>query len=214
MEMSVPEFARTKGLSRGRILHLIHSGDIKARMIGGRWFIDASQLNFMPKASRPLSLEMQRALLHRLADAPVAEPLSSLQRKRLEGKFSQLKKHPDPALLLRSWINENEEVVKLRASAKDLLKLQSDQELIPAGASDYASQIFEQGKLEAYIDRDNLQSLIKSYLLVESESPNVILRVIDQPLNSNLLSAKLIVNLSHKYGPRERMVVKEMINQI
>jgi excisionase family DNA binding protein len=214
MEISVPEFARAKGLSRGRILHLVHSGDIKARMSGGRWLIDESQLNFIPKASRSLSCEMQKALLQRLADAPVVELLSSSQRKRLEAYISQLKKHPDPALLLRSWVKEDEEVVKLRASAKDLLKLQSAQELIPAGASDSASQIFEQGQLEAYIERNNLQSLIKSYLLVKSESPNVILRVIDQPLNSNLLSAKLILNLSHKYGPRERMVVKEMINQI
>ena len=214
MEMSVPEFARAKGLSRGRILHLIHSGDIKARMSGSRWLIDESQLNFIPKASRALSGEMQMALLQRLARSPVVEPINSSQRKRLEAKISQLKKHPDPALLLRSWVKEDEEVVKLRASEKDLLKLQSAKELIPAGASDSSSQIFEQGLLEAYIERDKLKNLIKSYLLVESESPNVILRVINQPLKANLLSAKLIVNLSHKYGPRERMAVKEMISQI
>lgn len=31
MEMSVPEFAQAKGLSPGRILHLIQSGGIEAR---------------------------------------------------------------------------------------------------------------------------------------------------------------------------------------
>ena len=75
MNMSVSEFAQAKGLSRGRILHLIQSGDIKARKIGGRWLIDESQLTFVPKVSRALSPKMQSALLQRMANSPISDPL-------------------------------------------------------------------------------------------------------------------------------------------
>jgi excisionase family DNA binding protein len=214
MYMSVAEFAQIKGLSRGRILHLIQSGDIEARKIGGRWLIDESQLTFAPKVSRALSPKMQRALLQRLANSPISDPLHGSERLRLEKKISELKEHHDPALLLRSWVKVDEEVIKLSASAKDLLKLQSAQEMVPAGSSDPASKIFDQNSFEAYVERKNLQEILKLYLLVKSESPNVILRVIDQPIDLNLLPVKLILNLSHKYGARERKIVKEMIDQI
>ena len=133
---------------------------------------------------------------------------------RLEKKIYELKEHPDPALLLRSWIKNDEEVIKLSASTKDLIKLQSAPEMVPAGSSDPASKIFDQNNFEGYVERKNLQEILKLYLLVKSESPNVILRVIDQPIDLNLLPVKLIFNLSHKYGARERKIVKEMINQI
>ena len=86
--------------------------------------------------------------------------------------------------------------------------------MVPAGSSDPASKIFDQNNFEGYVERKNLQEILKLYLLVKSESPNVILRVIDQPIDLNLLPVKLIFNLSHKYGARERNIVKEMINQI
>lgn len=214
MNMSVSEFAQAKGLSRGRILHLIQSGDIEARKIGGRWLIDESQLTFVPKVSRALSPKMQSALLQRMANSPISDPLHGSERLRLEKKIYELKEHPYPALLLRSWIKNDEEVIKLSASTKDLIKLQSAPEMVPAGSSDPASKIFDQNNFEGYVERKNLQEILKLYLLVKSESPNVILRVIDQPIDLNLLPVKLIFNLSHKYGARERKIVKEMINQI
>lgn len=214
MEMSVPEFAQAKGLSPGRILHLIQSGGIEARKIGGRWLINESQLIFAPRASRALSPKMQRALLQRMANSPVLEPLQGSERLRLEEKICELKEHHDPALLLRSWVKPDEEVLKLSASARDLLKLQNSHELVPAGSSDPSSKIFEQNNFEAYVERKNVHKILKSYLLVKSESPNVILRVIDQPLEPHLLPVKLMINLSHKYSARERKVVKDMVSQI
>lgn len=214
MDMSVSEFAKAKGLSRGRVLHLIHSGDIQAKKIGERWLINASELNYCPRASRPLSLKMRKAFLQRLANQQSSVPLDPAERSRIEARFRQLKNAADPALLLRSWIKESGEGIFLSGNKVDLAKLRVSDKLIAFGASNIEGGLVDNGLFEAYVERSKLQEVIKSYLLVKSDRPNVHLKVMDEPIEENMMPALLLVDLAQRYGARERNLVREKVKNL
>jgi hypothetical protein len=214
MDLGVSEFAHEKRLSRGRVLQLIHAGAINARKVGAQWVIDSSELNHEPKISRPFSPKMSLAFLELLSKQELSSPLDPSERSRLLKRYQSLREHKDPALLLRSWLKKRALVSSFKASQKDLQKIREDARIYLSGSSQKNSKIGDGNIIEAYVEKQDLPELVKKYLLVESDKPNVIFRQIEGPMRPELLPALLISDLSDNYGPRERNLVKDLIREL
>src|SRR3546814_20955883 len=65
MELLVPDAADRLGVSAGRVRDLIRSGDLPARQVAGRWFIDAADIEAAKgrPPGRPLSPRMAWGLI-------------------------------------------------------------------------------------------------------------------------------------------------------
>ena len=215
MDIGVSEFASAKGLSRSRVLQLIRKGDVKARRVANQWIIDASQLiNYAPKVSRPFSPKMRRAFIDLLSGMEVSSKLDPTEFSRLRKKLVLLREDDDPALLLRSWLINRADRIELNASPKDLERLRLASEVIPSGASNPVSGMSDGGMFEAYVSRNQLSGVLKKFLLVKSDNPNVLLRVAEKPLPRPLPLGYLLADLSESFGPRERTKVKELIKKL
>src|ERR1019366_9375501 len=180
MDLGINEFAASKGVSPRRVLQLIHKGDIKARKISNRWIISPIELAVSPKVSRPLSPKMSLAMLELLSGQEFSNRLDPAEIRRLNIRLAELKKHRDPASLLRSWIKFDYEPIELQARQSDLIKLRESSLVVPSGASHPLSGMSDGDQLEAYVQKKYLQEVKKKFLLVSSEEPNVILKVIRQ----------------------------------
>ena len=214
MEIGVSEFAAAKGISRSRVLKLIQREDIKARKIGGYWVINNSELNYLPNSSRPFSPKMAKAFLNLLSDIPIEDKLDPAELARLKKRIKILKNEDDPSLLLRSWLVNRAQKVKLNANAIDLPKLRESKRLVLSGISNAQSKISDASLIEGYIQESSLQELKKKYLLVESENPNVLLHVVQNPVQDPLPLGYLLADLADHYGARERNRVKELVMTI
>jgi hypothetical protein len=171
-------------------------------------------LSFEPNASRPLSPKIRKAFLQRIANQQISERLDPAERFRIESRIRQLKEDPDPARLLRSWIKDVGENINLSANPEDLAKLRLSKDVKPAGASHPESGMVDQSLFEAYVERSRLNAIVKSHLLVKSDNPNVLLKVVDEPVADELLPALLMADLARRYGPRERNSVKELVKKL
>jgi hypothetical protein len=214
MNMGVGDFAAAKGLSSRRVLQLIEQGDIKARKISNRWIIGPQELSLRPKASRPFSRKMSLSMLELLSGQAFSQHLDPAEARRLRIRFSQLQEHRDPASLLRSWIRFDSEPIELFARKVELAKLRKSSLIMASGASHPLSGMSDGDSFEAYVEKKYLQKIKKEFLLVNSEEPNIFLKVIDKPFPQELLFGLVLSDLAAKNGPRERNIVKELVQKL
>lgn len=214
MDIGVPEFALSRGLSERRVLQLIEKGDIKARRSSGRWFIDVKELNKRSNLRRPMSPKMAQAFINLLSHGDVPEYLDPKEKSRLRNRLEELRHYDQPAWLLSSWLRKRAEVNKLRAHPADLHRLVSDERVVASGISDSRSGISASNFVEGYIRKNSLKQLQKDYLLVPSEDPNVLLRVINIPLQNPLPLGFLLADLADHNNPREESQVERLLRKI
>ncbi|MBU3646412.1 MAG: helix-turn-helix domain-containing protein [Candidatus Nanopelagicaceae bacterium] len=214
MSLSVSQLARAKRLSRGRVLQLIHSGELKAVKIGSQWVIDDSALDYESKSSRPFSPRMARAFIEMMANQPLSVELDPAEKRRLEIKLKSLKEKSDPSISLRSWLKHRAASYSFNASKSDLEKLRRSKDILLTGLSDESIGIGNHEGLQGYVVNKNIQELQKRYLLVNSTKPNVILRQLHGPLNMKLLPALNLSDLSDINGPREKNAVKQLVREL
>jgi hypothetical protein len=214
MDIGVAEFAVRKGVSERRILQLIANGDVKARRSSGRWFIDVKELSRRPNLRRSMSPKMADAFIDLLSHIDLPEGLDPAEKSRLRNRLEELRHHNQPAWLLSSWLRKRAEVNKLRAHPADLRRLLSDERIIASGISDPRSGISASDFVEGYVQRGSLKQLQKDYLLVASEDPNVLLRIIDIPLQDPLPLGFVLADLADHAGPREDSPVERLLRKI
>ena len=208
------EFAKEVGVSRSRVLQLIHKGDVRARRVANQWIIDSSQLDHKAASSRPLSRKMGEALMQILSGDPMPQGLDPAEKARLGKRIDQLKNHEDPSILLRSWLKNRAKKIELNANINDLPKLRMSNEIVLSGASNSKSGMSDSNILEAYIAESSLQEFRKKFLLVNSENPNILLHVVQKQVRNPLPLGYLLADLAESRGPRERDKVKALVKNI
>jgi len=214
MDMSSAEFAQQRGISERRVLQLIKQGDVRARRSGGRWFIDAQELNKRANLCRPMSPVMAHSLILMISGSSGQSDLDPVQMHRLKKHLAELQAHQHPAWLLSSWLRKRGEVISLSAKPIDLKKLKSDHRVFLSGLSDPRSGISAIDFAEGYIDKKNVRKLKDEYLLIESDVPNVILRMIDLKLERPLPIGLVLADLADHNGPREDAQVARLLRQL
>ena len=83
-----------------------------------------------------------------------------------------------------------------------------------SGASHPLSGMSDGDAFGAYVEKKFLQKVKKEFLLVSSQEPNIFLKVIDKPFPLELIFGLILSDLSAKNGPRERNMVKELVQKL
>lgn len=214
MDLGVAEYADQRGISERRVLQLIKAGDVKARRSGGRWLIEAQEINKRPQLSRPMGRKLAWALIAFLSNLPWQNELDPVERSRLKEHISLLLKHDHPDWLLSSWLRKRGDVLRVRANPADLSKLQKDDRIILSGISDPRSGISQSALVEGYIEQKKVKQFQRDHLLVSSSSPNVILRIVDQPIERPVPLGLVLADLADHFGPRESSQVGRLLRAI
>jgi hypothetical protein len=214
MDIGVPEFAARRGLSERRVLQLIKNGDVRARRSSARWFIDVGELSKRPNLRRPMSPKMANAFINLLSHGDAPDGLDPVEISRLRNRLEELHHHENPAWLLSSWLRKRAEVIELQAHPADLHRLLSDKRIIASGINDPRSGISANDFVEGYVQKNSLKQIQKDYLLIPSEDPNVLLRIISIPLQDPLPLGFVMADLADHNGQREESQVKRLLRKI
>ena len=184
--LSVADAAGLLGVSPQRVRAMIHSGHLDAAKIGDSWLVSAqavSRLRRRPAPSgRPFAPHNAWALLLLASGEPLppsksSPPPSPWMRWYLANRAAGAV-WPDLAPRLRSRAS----IHRLRAHPSDLARLASEPQVVRTGVSaaeDHAFDVAAPGILEAYLPASRLPALRKKYLLEPSDSPNVLLHVVE-----------------------------------
>ena len=209
MDVSVPEAARMMGVSVARARRLAAEGRIHARIVGGRWLVDAASLPSALRRSRPMSPRMAWALVV-LSDGARPDWVEPRESYRLRRALERLAADDEPELLLRSWLASRAE--RRRLSAPDAKALRSDARVLLSGLSDERAGLSAAGDVEGYVGADDADAVIRDHLLIDAgPSADVVLHV--SPLLPGVPVPLLLVaaDLAEHDGPRELARARELI---
>ncbi|MGP3982113.1 helix-turn-helix domain-containing protein [Streptomyces sp. KR80] len=177
MELSVSEVAERLGVSRQRVLALIHSGKLPARLIGGRWVVesaDADELRGGRRTGRPMAGRIAWGLLD-LLDGGRAPWLTATERSRLRAR---LRARP-PVAQVAHWVRRRNEVLWLRGHPAALPRLLAFDGAVPAGASAPGQDIVDPSRVEVYLHRDDAARAMRKLALrpVARQDANAVVKV-------------------------------------
>lgn len=209
MDVSVAEAARLMGVSVGRARRLAAEGRIRARLVGGRWLVDAASLPSAPRRSRPMSPRMAWALVLQ-SGGHRPDWVEPREAYRLRRALERLAGDDAPELLLRSWLAARGD--RRRLSAPDVQVLRADARVVLSGLSDERAGLSAAGDVEGYVLADNADALIRDHLLIDAgPSADVVLHV--SPLLPEVPVPLLLVaaDLADHDGPRELARARELI---
>jgi len=206
MELSVPEIAERLRISPQRVHVMLQSGQLEGRKVGGRWVLDEAQLLKPRRLSRPFSA--------RVAWAAILGPgnvdwLSQPDRSKLRARLGQLRKQPDAAQRLASWLAARAPVVDVAAPRP--AALWDDPDLVPSGISDPRSGMSGGDALEFYAQPGTLEHVMNRHLLVDDPSGLIRLREAPVHLESPVSLLLLAADLVDRGGPRELRRADELI---
>jgi hypothetical protein len=214
MDIDVREFAQKRNISERRVLQLIEQGDLRARKLSSRWLIDAAELSNPSNLARPMSPKMSKAFLDLLSKSELPVLLDSAEKFRLRKRFVLLKQHQEPALLLKSWLRKRAENRHYGINVKDLNQIRQEPKIIPSGVSDPRSGLSANNFFEGYVNKNWIKAVEKKYLLVPSNKPNVILRIVDEELSRPIPYGYLLADLAEHYEARDRAQVSFLLKKI
>ena len=209
--MSVAQAAKAAGLSRSRVNALVRSGRLQARWVGSQHVIvDPSELLSMPRRpGRPMSARMAWGLLL-LADGERPDWLNPGDVYRLRKHLEQLRRDPEPELLLQALVVNRGE--RLPLHGPEPRRLLDDADVVPSGISDPRAGLSAGSDVEAYVHADDVRSVIRRHLLVEPGSgrPNVWLHssAFVPPVSVRL---QVAADLAEHGGSRERSRARQLI---
>lgn len=217
--VTVAEAAARLGVHPSRVRALIHAGDLTARSIGGRWFIDLQSVDVRTAqgtaSGRRLTPARAWGLLF-LADEhrPIwldSNAVWKLGRLLSEHGLDRLR----PRLVDRgrrtAW----------RAHPSDVLRIREEPRLSRTGASSEAAAsagLIASDLVDGYVTPDVQGSLVAAYGLRPSDQPNVVLRVVPPfsdpwPLGPEAPTSVVAVDLTEDADPRTRAVGHSMIQR-
>jgi excisionase family DNA binding protein len=177
MLMSVPQAAEQLDLDAGRVRRLVASGALAGQKVGGRWLVDdaavAARLQSRHRSGRPLSQRSAWGLLWAAADRPMAWLAPREQSRAIE-------RSRDWPVDDWSWAcRHRAEVRRLRAHPSAIARLLDDRRVVRSGASvrGYSVDLIVSDEAEIYVRAADAMAVISEYALVESDRPNVNMRV-------------------------------------
>ena len=197
------------GVSVGRARRLAAEGRIHARIVGGRWLVDAASLPSAPRRSRPMSPRMAWALVV-LSDGGKPDWAEPRESYRLRRALERLAADDEPELLLRSWLASRAR--RRRLSAPDAQALRSDARVVLSGLSDERAGLSAVGDVEGYVGADDAGAVIRDHLLIEAgPSSDVVLHVAPVLPEAPVPLLLVAADLADHDGPRELARARELI---
>lgn len=175
----VSEFAKVKGISRGRAYRLVHSGALPARELSdGSIILEESSLAWQPRRARPLSSRMAWLLLRMLdGEAPVG--VRDAERSRLKGHIQELRDSKAPAQMLAQKVSARARLYVFFAHPEDTVDLRGDERIALSGVGAPGSGMMAGEVVEGYVGPSVIEQVKSDYLLHEQADGNVRLRVAD-----------------------------------
>lgn len=214
MDLSVAECARQRGVSRQRVLSMIHAEQIEARRVGRSWVINQSEVNNRAALGRPLSARMAQMVVRVISGLPLTQ-LSPQDRFFAKGYIERLRAAENPAQLLHSWMKSRQlGVVRLAANRADLAELGSDARVVASGITDERSGLSATHEFEGYVATTDLDAIRNDYLLVASDSPNVLLHMVEVLPDRPIPLGLVLADLADWNRPREDGRVIELVRGI
>lgn len=216
VEVSTREYAIRNGISQRRVQAAAADGSIPARRLGGRWVIDAD-VEHRTTAGRPLSRRSVHAVECRLSHrSDWASGLSRSERARVQARITALRADPVPWRTVADWTRaEYVPASGFRATDSDLEELRGDERIVVSGVSDPRSGLSDAGFLEAHVSEQDLPEVQREFLLVRTDDrPNVLLHLDGAPPDERIPLGRLIIELAHHDGARERSAASRLIRQV
>ena len=204
MVYGVGEYAKKLGVSRAAAYKRVRSGRVGAFRAGSQWVVPEAAIAVPKPSSRPMSPENAVRLLASVSEVDV-EVSDPVVRRRIAQKASQVREGAVDADRLWSWVRSRSPRLALSASPADIADLLDDQRLARSGIADPRAGLAASGVAEGYVSPDHVDALVRDYLLVESERPNVWLHVADIPRDAagHVPIGFVIADLLDHGGPRE-----------
>ena len=175
--VSVPQAAEQLELDVGRVRRLVASGALAGQKIGGRWLVDdvavAERLASRRRSGRPLSQRSAWGLLW-AADGRSMPWLAPREKSRAAERARNWPVEDWP------WACHHRAAVhRLRAHPSAIAPLLDDSRVVRGGVSarGLSADLIVSDEAEIYVRADDVMSLISEYALIESNRPNVIVRV-------------------------------------
>jgi len=205
MLYSISEYAKKLGVSRGAAYKRVRSGNIGAFRAGAQWVVPEAAIAAPKPVSRSMAPENAIRLLAALSGCRV-DIDDPVVRRRIAEKVEQIGEDGFDMQRLWSWVRARSPRLELSASPADVADLLEDSRLVPSGIADPRAGISASGVAEGYVSAVAVDDLIRDYLLVESERPNVWLHVADIPSDASgrVPLGFVIADLLDHGGPRER----------
>lgn len=204
MVYGVGEYAKKLGVSRGAAYKRVRSGRIGAYRAGSQWVVPEAAVAAPKPSSRPMSPQNAVRLLSSLSGVDIEVP-DPVVRRRIAEKLNRVRDGAVDPQRLWSWVRLRSVRRELSASPADIADLLEDRRLARSGIADPRAGIAASGVVEGYVSPDHVEALVRDYLLVESERPNVWLHVADIPLDASghVPIGFVIADLLDHGGPRE-----------
>ncbi len=215
--LTVSEAASRLGVHPSRVRALIHAGDLAARSVGGRWFIDPESVNARTAqgtaSGRRFTPARAWGLLF-LADDHRPTWLDSNAVWKLRRLL-----HVHGLDMLRPRLVGRGRRTAWRAHPSDVPRIREEQGLCRTGASTEAAAsagLIASDLVDGYLPSEAQASLIATYGLRPSDQPNVVLRVVPRfadpwPLGREAPMSVVAVDLVEDPDPRTRAVGQSMI---
>lgn len=231
MPLSIPELAKRLNVNESRARHLVQSGRIPGQRVGGRWVVDESDAaRYQPgaPAGRPLSERSawQFALLvPECLDLNAGKEdlflefklkLSPVEKFRAKQRVSRWVDSSFSLPLLRSLLANRADRLEYSASPGDIPELKKDDRLRPSGVSHPDAGLLANAELEAYVERDDVDGLVKDWFLVKAEPgqrANVVLHVAEE-VPDELPLLVVAADLAERPGAREQQAARALVRSV
>lgn len=177
-QVLVSEAAELLSVHPSRVRAMIADGQLAARKLGGRWFIDRRSVENKRSQSsvngRPFSEGNAWALVC-LSQGKKPDWISKWELSRLRRRLRE-----DGLEKLAPRLRNRAARKLFRAHPSLLPELRDDPRLLPSGVSMAAKHLLdiaEANEFEAYVSREALEKVVEQNYLEPSRDPNVILHV-------------------------------------
>lgn len=199
--LSVMDAAAQLGVSERRVRAMLQSGVLDGERVGRQWMVDAASLPASGRrAGQPFSPRIAWALIE-LANEHVPEWLAFSELSRLRSRWSKLLGQDNAVELLRSSLSRRGK--RSRWSAPDPAGVLEDDRFVASGRSDPRAGISSAGFAEGYVHIDDLDSVIRTHMLLPARGPeNVVLRVAGGPVSNPIPWLAVVADLADG-GARE-----------
>lgn len=218
-ELTVSEVASRLGIHPSRVRALIHAGDLRARSVGGRWFIDPDSVDARTAqgtaSGRRLTPARAWGLLF-LADdqRPTWLDTNAIWKLRRLLQTDGLDR-------LRPRLVDRGRRTAWRAHPSDLPRIRETAALARTGASAVVAAsagLIASDVVDGYLRSDAQGPLVATFGLRPSDQPNIILRVVPPfsdpwPLGSEAPTSVVAIDLLEDPDPRTRAVGRSMIER-
>ena len=204
MPIGVAQYAERLGVSRAAAYKRVRSGRVGAYRVGSQWVVPEQALSAAKPSSRPMSAANAVYFLASLSGGEVEVP-DPVARRRIAEKIGQVHDGEVDFQRLWSWVRARSPRLALSANRADVADLLDDPRLLRSGIADPRAGLAASGIAEGYVSPTSIDELVRDYLLVESDHPNVWLHVADVPVDEagRIPISFVIADLLDHGGPRE-----------